>query len=312
MPLLRWITSILLLAALATAGCKSTIAKEIVEAPNDGKPKAVPLPDARRGMTVREFSYTVGNPPVLLFGWLLDPLTPPRGTIVVMHGYLRDRRQVAKFAVPLVEAGYRVVLPDLRGHGATGGKYIGFGALEATDIAQVLYNLDQQGLLTRPVGAWGLSNGAVTALLLPSRGVPLDAIVSVSAYTSMLEQVPRFSKNAVPLFGKVVSKGATRRAVEKAGFKVEQADALAHMGAVKAPVRFIHGEDDGIVPPDESRKLLAKAPPGSDLVLVPNEGHQSIEKDESGKVRALTVEWFNRHLGRPARPRGDIIGRPRR
>ena len=43
---------------------------------------------------------------------------PPRGTILLLHGYLQDRNYVTPWAVRLAQAGYRCVLVDLRGHGS--------------------------------------------------------------------------------------------------------------------------------------------------------------------------------------------------
>ena len=62
-------------------------------------------------------------------GWLLDvldlePRGPARGLVVAGHAMMVDRRTYrpgrAGLARTLVDAGFRVLLPDLRGHGRSG------------------------------------------------------------------------------------------------------------------------------------------------------------------------------------------------
>src|SRR4051812_5475624 len=48
--------------------------------------------------------------------------TPIKGTVLVLHGFMGNHRQVQNAGLALRDAGYRAVIPDLRGFGqSTGG-----------------------------------------------------------------------------------------------------------------------------------------------------------------------------------------------
>src|ERR1700761_7315439 len=79
--------------------------------------------------------------------------------IVLAHG-IGDRRQVFRFLAPeLVQAGYRVAAPDMRGHGESG---MGWASISRTDVAGDLIALIRH--LGGPAVIFGhsLAGGAAT------------------------------------------------------------------------------------------------------------------------------------------------------
>lgn len=82
--------------------------------------------------------------------------------LVLLHGFPLDRRQWAPQVGPLTEAGYRVVLPDLRGHGRSTTPD---GIITMTQCAlDVLALCDRLGLERFTLG--GFSMGGYAALEL--------------------------------------------------------------------------------------------------------------------------------------------------
>jgi hypothetical protein len=69
---------------------------------------------------------------------------PAKGTVILLHGYLQNRNYVTPWAVRLAQAGFRCAVVDLRGHGASSGKHISFGAFEARDISAVIDDLKRR------------------------------------------------------------------------------------------------------------------------------------------------------------------------
>src|ERR1019366_1135872 len=53
-----------------------------------------------------------------------------RGTIFLLHGYSLSKEFMLPWGLTLAQAGYRVVLVDLRGHGHATGDRIYFGGVE--------------------------------------------------------------------------------------------------------------------------------------------------------------------------------------
>lgn len=110
---------------------------------------------------------------------------PPsfRGTVFLLHGwhapvvgvpYLRP------LACALANAGYRVVMPDVRGQGASGGRFRGFGGQDARDMAEVLTALSDQGVVEGPVYAVGHSYGGMLALLWAAKDDRVEAVAALS------------------------------------------------------------------------------------------------------------------------------------
>ena len=75
---------------------------------------------------------------------------------------------------------------------------------------------------------------------------------------------------------------------------LSQADAPAdlegRLGAVRAPVLVVAGEEDGVVPTDRSRRLVAELPDAS-LVLVPQCGH-AVQEECPEELAAAVSTWL--------------------
>src|SRR6185436_19053748 len=69
---------------------------------------------------------------VPLAGWFV---AGKRGapTLILVHDLGQDRSHLLNIAVPLQKAGYNLFLPDLPGHGASGGQ-CSLGVLEKRDV----------------------------------------------------------------------------------------------------------------------------------------------------------------------------------
>lgn len=90
--------------------------------------------------------------------------TLQKGTIMMVHGIRAGKEIYFTRATELVEAGYNVVLFDLRAHGQSGGDYCTFGYHEKRDICSILDSLDKNSQLGGHYGIWGQSLGGAIAL----------------------------------------------------------------------------------------------------------------------------------------------------
>jgi dipeptidyl aminopeptidase/acylaminoacyl peptidase len=94
---------------------------------------------------------------VTISGWYV-PGTQPNG-IVLVHGIHANRAYLIPQAIILAEAGYHLLLIDLRGHGRSGGHMMTYGYREALDVqAAVDYlaarpEIDQVAALGHSLGA---------------------------------------------------------------------------------------------------------------------------------------------------------------
>ncbi len=224
---------------------------------------------------------------------------PPRGTILLLHGYLQNKNYVTPWALRLAQAGYRCVLVDLRGHGASTGKHISFGAFESRDLSTVLDDLERRGWDVERVGILGISYGASVGLVTAGRDRRIAAVVAFEPFASAERAVPELMRAAFPEAARGITDQQFAAAHEKeaawGGFSWANADIPGALERTRAPVWFIHGEKDTWVSPDHSRELMQFAPAGSKLTLVPRDNHVSlalqIEPFADG-----AIDWFEAGL----------------
>ncbi len=109
---------------------------------------------------------------------------PPGGRpVVLLHGWPYDIHSYAEVAPALGAAGYRVVVPYLRGYGTT--RFLSDGAVrngqQSALAVDVVALMDALGIDSAVIGGfdWGARSAGVVAALWPDR---CRALVSVSGY----------------------------------------------------------------------------------------------------------------------------------
>ena len=195
------------------------------------------------------------------------------GTIVVLHGYSIQKETMIPWAFLLAEAGFRVILVDLRGHGQSTGQIFSCGKYESADLVQVLDYLTAEGLCRGPVGALGLSFGAEVALHWAARDERVRTVVAIAPYNDPEAAFLRFARELrLP-----VSANVLRQAFPLVAAKLDLnwADwsGEAAMRRLKVPVLLIGGEKDSISTPQDIAALRDAAPAGTKTLLIPEANH---------------------------------------
>jgi pimeloyl-ACP methyl ester carboxylesterase len=219
----------------------------------------------------------------------------PRGTVLLLHGYLQDKRFVTPWAIRLAQEGYRCAVVDLRGHGESTGRHISFGAFEARDISAVIDDLGARGWEVSRVGLFGISYGASVSLLTAGRDPRVAAVVAFEPFASAERAIPELMRAAFAREARGISdKQFAAAHVKQArigGFDWRDADIPQALSQTRAPVLLLHGEADRWLSPQHSRDLLAKAPPGSRLKLVPRDNHVTLPLQIAPFEREV-IDWF--------------------
>jgi pimeloyl-ACP methyl ester carboxylesterase len=227
-----------------------------------------------------------------------------KGTLLLLHGYMDSKENVLHWALVLAEAGYRCVLVDFRGQGRSTGDVIGFGAFEVHDLALVLDDLQQKRLAPDKIGVLGVSYGASMGLLLAARDSRIAAIVALEPFSNAETAVVEFAHGVAPKEAAKISeatfKAGVAGAARRGKFSWAEGDVLAAMGRVKAPVLFYHGAKDRWLSPDNSRRLMAKAPSGSKLVILPDDDHILLSMRLDNIMVPDVRAWFDRNLAETA------------
>jgi pimeloyl-ACP methyl ester carboxylesterase len=178
---------------------------------------------------------------------------------------------------------------------------------ESLDLVQVLEDLERRGLLIGPLGVYGVSYGAATAVHLAARDQRVQAVVAVAPFDDMRSVVPQYWSTVLPPIDWLMSPEDWQTAVDDAGRLAGVSPDLAQASLAAsdstAPLLVIHGDDDWMVPNHHGLTIYRHAAGPAEMVLLPGHGHVSVWADRQQQVVSHAIHWFNRWLAaEPAMP----------
>ncbi len=292
----------LLLGAAIAAGTASVAASRRLVSrwaknpdPLGGKPAAFPggeqrfieLPDGARISTV-----TIGSGP----------------TIVCVHGLTASRNDWGPMAPALLDAGFRLIAVEQRGHGDSTSGSAGYGSAQlGQDLSIVLQQLDihAAALMGHSMGGMAAMayavddpeqfNERVDRLILIGTAASLVIPGSAVGFKLSGIAIPDWLKPSnrrlrvgagLSVFGKNPSLNMVDQAVESASKLPEDVRALAtsalgahnvldRVGQISKPTLVIGGTRDLLIRPSQVREL-AESIPNAELHMLPDAGHMLI------------------------------------
>jgi fermentation-respiration switch protein FrsA (DUF1100 family) len=174
----------------------------------------------------------------------------------------------------ITAAGSSVLMLDYRGYGKSGGSPSEHGLYADADAAY-RYLLDC-GYGAQHIVLQGESLGTAVAVDLASRkecaGVVLEA-----AFTSGRD----VAKTVLPFIGPLVFRGF---------------DSKSKIGKIRAPLLFLHGERDEIIPLKLGRSLFEAAPEPKWFIEVPGAGHNDLVETAGSSYRERLHEFYGQIL----------------
>lgn len=210
--------------------------------------------------------------------WYADCGTGP--AMILLHGGLGNSGNFGHQVGPLVEAGYRAILIDSRGHGRSTRDDRPYSYdLMGTDVLAVM---DALSIGKAAIVGW--SDGACTGLILghhhPHR------IAGVFFFACNVDPAGTLPFEMTPLIGRCFSRhkqdyAALSATPEKFDEFVEavglmqrtQPDYSAKdLGEITVPITFVHAEGDEFIR-REHAEYLARSVPGAEFVLLPGVTH---------------------------------------
>lgn len=268
----------------------------------------------RGAILVSEFSHP-GSPadPVELGAVFASPgrSADAHPTILFLHGKGGCAAEWEPAAARALHAGYNVLLPDLRGHGASGGEFVTYGLLEREDLEQAIAEARQRfGIDPDRIGIHSCSAGSAVALAFAAGRSELRAIWLESPFGEAAEMARHYLSLSTGI-PKIFLGLTSRWAVTHAVARIERRLGIARTGGlrdldpvrlvtrVSAPILLVYGRADRLVPPRFVDRLARALPTGSEVWETPA-GHCHHE-DEAEKVvadeyRRRWQEFFGRHL----------------
>lgn len=213
--------------------------------------------------------------------------------IILVHGITANRRFMLPQAALLAEAGYHLLLLDLRGHGNSEGTEVTYGYREALDVqAAVDY------LVTLPnvkhIGAIGYSLGGAAVARAAAADQRIEAVVIESSYSSLPEAIEDAFGQLTILprwpFAPLIVGLAERRI----GVKVSEIDPARDLATLHPrAVMIIHGTDDDLLPLHHGLKMYKAAQEPKELWVVEGLGHDDPAPGHEEEYRQRVVTFFD-------------------
>ena len=171
---------------------------------------------------------------------------------IILHGFTSKAEDGSVHIKTFHEMGFAVLAVDMRAHGESEGKYVGFGILDRFDTLEwIRYGRKRFGEDLKVV-LHGVSMGATTALMtlgVPEAREAISAVVADCAFTSPDAIFSHVMKKDYHLPSFPVMNLSNLLSKFTAGYSGDEystLEALADNDTV--PVLFIHGSEDKFVP----------------------------------------------------------------
>ena len=246
------------------------------------------------------------------------PATPPpapRGTVVLLHGWMMDGDSLLPWALALAQAGYRTITIDLRNHGRSGDGPTGYGTRESADVVDAVQALRDRGEITGPLHLMGVSYGAATALFAArALGDGVAGVVALESFDNaggaIRDMVPHmlsiepagFTAQAAARLARWRYGGSNldtviRGANARLALDLDRVDvgAAARAASARACVLLAHGGDDAHIPVAHGRALAAAAPRARYLEL-DGEDHLSLPM-RLDRLAGTVEDWLDAAAG---------------
>ena len=246
-----------------------------------------------------------------------DPET--RSTILFLHGKGGHSSEWKPDALRALALGYNVLIPDLRGHGASGGRYMTFGFLEKEDLANAIdATRDLWGIDPDRVALHSCSAGSAVALELAAHRPSIRAIWLESPFADPREMARHYLSAATgipPPLLSLTTRWAVARTLarvkrdlglEDAAGGMEKADPIGAIRRLRCPVALVYGGEDRLVPPHFVERLVEALPDGSEVFRAAGAGHCHHENEAQAVAREEYLRrwtaFFAKHLLASADP----------
>ena len=218
-------------------------------------------------------------------------------TMIFCHGYKSEAAfDFAAMYDFYRSLGYNLVYLNMRAHGKSGGKYIGFGVLDRFDVQSWAKKVAELFPDTS-IFLHGMSMGA--ASILQSADLELDPAVCGIIADCGFSSTNEVFRNLV---GGLYHLPATPfvdifEAVNRmtAGYGFTDADSVRSMEKSRLPLAYICGDCDRYVPLDMAMRIYNACAQDKVLLIAEGAGHAASFMTENEKYRNLITEFINTH-----------------
>ena len=217
--------------------------------------------------------------------------------VIAVHGYIDSANSMVDSAKQFISYGYHVLLPDLRAHGKSDGKYIGMGWLDKNDILLWIdYLIATYGNIK--IILYGISMGAATVMMASGEDLPSNVrmVIEDCGYTSAWEEFSHELKYLfhMPPFPALYN--ANLITILRAKYSFRKASSIKQIKKSKIPILFIHGEKDNFVPFYMLDKLYQAATCPKEKLVIKGAAHAEAQIIDPQKYWHTVRKFIKRYI----------------
>lgn len=217
--------------------------------------------------------------------------------VILLHGYTGCKEELLHIGKWYYEQGYNVLLPDLRAHGASQGKYFGMGYLDRLDVIHWMKFIAAKDDKSKII-LHGHSMGAATALFTAGENPShLVGCISDSAYTSVYRVFQRQIQALYKLPGHVLLNTVNILfGLRKDAYYLKNGNVLKYTSKIKVPVLFIHGKKDDLLPVSMCDELYDACNSEKEKVLIDNCGHAQGDLEDYHSYMKIVDNFIKKNI----------------
>ncbi|MEV5837508.1 alpha/beta hydrolase [Nocardia sp. NPDC052112] len=215
---------------------------------------------------------------VELAGYYFPTTQPAADTAVLIHGHRADASLMGDFARHYRDRGFNVFMADNRGHGESGGAYVGMGWLDHLDYLawtrRIAATVAADTGRDARIVVHGVSMGAATALIMsgsPDLAEHVRAVISDCSFSSARDELAHHL-HARHLPASPTLAITDRLCLRMAGYRLTRASPQQAITGARTPILLIHGSADTYNPTWMGRRLH-QAHPAAWLWIAPGAEH---------------------------------------
>ncbi|NWG75134.1 MAG: alpha/beta fold hydrolase [Rubrivivax sp.] len=231
-----------------------------------------------------------------LSGWYVPGPRPE--AIILVHGIHANRAYLLPQAFMLAQAGYSLLLLDLRGHGRSEGHEVTYGYREALDVEAAADYLAARPEI-KHIGALGHSLGGAALVRAAAADPRLEALVIQSSFSSLTRVVDDSFNKFVLLPKWPFAPLVIVLAELKTGVSLDQVDSARDLATMPPrPVLFIHSADDGLFPIHHAQQMYDAARNPKEFYFVSGLGHVNPISSHEAEYTERVLKFFETAFAR--------------
>jgi len=251
-------------------------------------------------LTFEEIEFSPrGEPDITLRGWIF-PIEDALATVIWVHGLDANRAERLPMMRDLVDAGFAVLVFDLRGHGESDDVPIGAGFFETADVrGGIDFLLREREVEPGKILLMGQSLGAATVLMA---GVGESAVVGVfadSAFASLSDvMIGEIAKRTlIPEWGaELLRPGIVFLGERFKGVEIDAVEPVAAPAQYDYPVGLAHCLEDERIPVEHGRRIRLASPGAVSWTQFPRCEHADAYEEFPNEFLGVVVTYFDRRL----------------